>query len=157
VLRGDKYDDLPVLEWFDVCQRPCVVIRTALYLSLLASHILCFDLEMRGFSVILHSSATTWMETHIISWVTQSSTSSLRTMLFHLHFWETEEACDWLLCRTMRLDTLQPFTRKWRIFVYKVGAYENGNVIFLAMGSNNFIFYLDSMYLEELSTVGPMS
>jgi hypothetical protein len=81
----------------------------------------------------------------------------IAAMLFHLHFWETEEACDWLLCRTMRLDTLQPFTRKWRIFVYKVGAYENGNVIFLAMGSNNFIFYLDSMYLEELSTVGPMS
>jgi hypothetical protein len=78
---------------------------------------------------------------------------------FGLDFWERDdETGDWVLRRTVKLDTLQPISTAAAppatgnlISIKLLRACEFGNVIFLGTRSDRFLFYLDSMQLKEIS------
>jgi hypothetical protein len=155
------YHGLPT--WADVCpRRPCVVIGNTVYQLLLASYTLCFNLETRSFSVISHPPETKWMDIQIMK--LDGTTLGLvvaDNASFSLYFWEREdESGDWVLRRTVKLDTLQPMstvvaaplaTGNNLRSIKLLGACEFGNVIFLGTRSDRFLFYLDSMQLKEIS------
>jgi hypothetical protein len=132
------------------------------YQLLLASYTLCFNLETRSFSVISHPPETKWMDIQIMK--LDGTTLGLvvaDNASFSLYFWEREdESGDWVLRRTVKLDTLQPMstvvaaplaTDNNLRSIKLLGACEFGNVIFLGTRSDRFLFYLDSMQLKEIS------